>query len=202
MKYYEVRCNHNNTRVCLLKTGYQERPNGKIIYEGEFPLTKAFINMKDGFFKPKFEGYDDDGIIISKTKEKLEEMGFHQGHYNKELDWVVNDSDHRDDVRIIDENMYKKINNNQMDIIIVQSCDHLDSTYPESFSPIFILATKANHQLGDISRRNGDIAIVSQKDDQHYCGQWANGFGFFNVKFPIETSKVISKEEAEKFLNQ
>ena len=202
MKYYEVRCNYNNTRICLLKSGYKERPEGKIIYKGDFPLTNYFIDMKDGFYKPEFCGYDNEGIIISKTKEKLEKNGFHKGYYNEELDWIINDSYHRDDVRIINEEMYNKINNNKTNILIVNSCEHLDSEYPESFSPIYLLATKAIHKLGDISRDYGDIAIVSQKDDKYYCGYWANGFGFFNIKFPIDTSKIITKEEAQQFLNK
>ena len=99
MKYYEVRCNRDNTRVCLLRTGFMQKPEGEIIFEGEHKITKAFEDMKDGFYRPEFKGYDQNGIQISITKDKLKKIGINERHYTERLDWVVNDSDHRKDVR-------------------------------------------------------------------------------------------------------
>lgn len=198
MKYYEVRCNYNNTRVYLYNKGPYGHPEGKVIYDGEIELHKAFHDCKDGFFKPIFK---DIGKFPTKsiTRKKMKELGF-KGKLNKELYWVTTESDHRKDVRIVDEKLFQKLLKGETSLTIVSSCDHLDSNYPESFEHIYLYATEAYHKMGDISRKEGDIAIVSQKDENFYCGNWVEGFGFINVKFPINTSKIISKEEAEGFL--
>jgi len=198
MKYYEVRCNIDNTRVYLCNKGPWGHPEGKVIYDGEIELHKAFYDCGDGFFKPIFK---DTGKypIKSITRKKMKELGF-KGRLNKELYWVTTESDHRKDVRIVNEKVFQKLLQGKTNFTIVSSCDHLDSNYPESFEPVYIYATKAYHKMGEISREKGDVAIVSQKDTEFYCGNWVEGFGFIHVKFPIESSKVISKEEAEGFL--
>lgn len=201
MKYYEVRCNNLNTRVCLMHHGYINYPEGKVIFEGDFPILKAFEDMGDGFYRPKFD-FSESMFGYPLTKKELEQMGFQEGYYNEELTWVVVDSDHRPDVRVIDENMYNKIINNKTSLTVVAYCEHLESDYPESFESKYIIATKAEHQLGDISRMEGDLALVSQKNDKEYCGNWVEGMGFFNVRFPIETSRIVSEEEAKEFIRK
>ena len=195
MKLYEVRCNKNNSRVCLLRHGFLSSLAGEIIYDGDdsSEILKSFIDMGDGFFRPEF-GNKREAI----TNKKLISKGFHTT--NKKFKWVVSESDHRPDVRVITEDFYNKLLNNETEHIIVTDCDHLDSEYPESFEPIYLAATKAYHQMGEISREQEDVAIVSQKNDDFYCGRWAEGFGFVQVKFPVETSRVITKEEANEII--
>lgn len=196
MKYYEVRCNKNNSRVCLMRS--LSNPEGRLLYEGKVNFLKAFSSMGDGFYRPIFGEEDHDGLDQCHSANSLKNMGI--THFSKDLEWVVTDSSHRPDVRVVDENLYLRLVNNLEPVIVVASCDHLDSAYSHSFEPIYIVATTAIHKLGDISREAEDVAIVSQRDSEHYCGNWVQGFGFIDVKFPIASSRVISKTEAEEIL--
>lgn len=60
--------------------------------------------------------------------------------------------------------------------------------------------TKAIHKLGDISRERPDYCIVGLRPvDGNYIGNWVTGFGFVQVKFPIETTKALTRFELAKF---
>ena len=67
------------------------------------------------------------------------------------------------------------------------------------------IATKAIHKLGDISRHVDDgnysdnLCIVTSEDETNFIGSWVTGFGFFNVKFPKETTRDLTEEEVEYF---
>ena len=50
------------------------------------------------------------------------------------------------------------------------------------------MATKAIHQLGDISRDKEDLCFIHDEDEKNYIGNWITGYGFIEVKFPKETS--------------
>lgn len=63
----------------------------------------------------------------------------------------------------------------------------------------YLMGTKAYHQLGDISRDEFDLFRASGETDDYYIGSWVTGFGFFNVCFPKETSRELTKEEKEKY---
>lgn len=63
----------------------------------------------------------------------------------------------------------------------------------------YMMATKAMHKLGDISRDDPDICVVFEEDDENYIGNWITGFGFVNVKFPKETTRDLTEEEIEKY---
>ena len=62
-----------------------------------------------------------------------------------------------------------------------------------------MMATKAYHQLGDISRDKPDLCVISNETPDFYVGNWSEGYGFFNVLFPKETTKDLTDEEFEKF---
>lgn len=63
----------------------------------------------------------------------------------------------------------------------------------------YMMATKAIHQLGDISSDTPDICRVHEEHDEHYVGEWVTGLGFINVKFPKETTRNLTEDEIEKY---
>lgn len=71
-----------------------------------------------------------------------------------------------------------------------------------------MIATKAIHKLGDISRPlcpeelMENLCYISGEDDENYIGSWVLGFGFFNVKFPKETTRKLTQEEIDFFNTQ
>ena len=63
----------------------------------------------------------------------------------------------------------------------------------------YLMGTKADHTLGDISRDDEDLFNAYKETDEFYVGSWVTGFGFFDVTFPKETSRELTKEEIEKY---
>ena len=63
----------------------------------------------------------------------------------------------------------------------------------------YMMATKAIHLLGDISRDEPDLCTINKEDDDNYIGMWVTGFGFFDVKFPKETTRELTPEETKKY---
>jgi hypothetical protein len=43
--------------------------------------------------------------------------------------------------------------------------------------PCYMIATKAIHQTGDISRTILNICLVYAEDSNNYIGNWITGFG-------------------------
>lgn len=60
-----------------------------------------------------------------------------------------------------------------------------------------MMATNAYHQLGDISRDEPDLCYIYGDDGENWVGRWATGYGFFDVKFPKETTRPLTKKEKE-----
>jgi hypothetical protein len=74
-------------------------------------------------------------------------------------------------------------------------------------------ATEAHHLMGDISRREGDFAMVYVENiekgelkivhDPEYgpcwVGNWITGLGFIEVRFPVATTRDLTWVEAEVF---
>ena len=67
--------------------------------------------------------------------------------------------------------------------------------------PRYLMGTKAYHQLGDISRDEYDLFCTTAATEKYWVGMWVEGFGFFNVLFPKETSRELTKDEFEKYNN-
>jgi hypothetical protein len=59
----------------------------------------------------------------------------------------------------------------------------------------YMMATRAVHQLGDISRDEADLAVIYGADGDHYVGEWATGMGYVNVRFPKETTRELTDAE-------
>lgn len=63
---------------------------------------------------------------------------------------------------------------------------------------LYLIGSKAYHLLGDINRKE-DLFHASGETDNYYIGMWVTGFGLFNVCFPKETSRKLTKEENKKY---
>lgn len=63
----------------------------------------------------------------------------------------------------------------------------------------FMMATKAIHKLGDISRDEPDLCIIYSEDTDNYIGNWVTGFGFVEVKFPKDTTRKLTKKEEDHY---
>lgn len=65
--------------------------------------------------------------------------------------------------------------------------------------PRYMMATKAIHQLGDISRKKPDLCVVHSEDGNNYIGNWVTGLGYINVKFPKKTTRELTDKEKDKW---
>ncbi len=59
----------------------------------------------------------------------------------------------------------------------------------------YMVATKAIHELGDISDNSPKLCSIHGEDEKNFIGEWVTGFGFLNVKFPKETTRELTPEE-------
>lgn len=62
-----------------------------------------------------------------------------------------------------------------------------------------MMATKAYHQLGDISSDGPDICFIYNETKDFYIGNWIFGFGFFDVLYPKETTRTLTEEEINRY---
>ena len=65
----------------------------------------------------------------------------------------------------------------------------------------YMMATRATHKTGDLSRERPSLAIIypdGERED-HYVGEWAAGIGFINVEFPKDTTRPLNDEERERY---
>ena len=65
-----------------------------------------------------------------------------------------------------------------------------------------MMATKAMHKLGDISRDEPDLCRIYAEDGDDWIGSWVTGFGFFDVHFPKATTRPLTPEEVAHFEKQ
>lgn len=62
----------------------------------------------------------------------------------------------------------------------------------------YMMATIAHTFDGqDISRDKPDLAIIYDQVLGSYVGEWATGFGFVNVRFPIATTHPLTDAEKD-----
>ena len=71
--------------------------------------------------------------------------------------------------------------------------------HPDDEIYFHMMATKAYHQLGEISREKPDLCVIINETPNFYVGNWSEGYGFFHVLFPKETTRDLTDEEFEKF---
>jgi hypothetical protein len=82
---------------------------------------------------------------------------------------------------------------------MIYNIDRSDKMENKTFH---MIATKALHKLGDISREEGDLAIIYKEDENNYIGNWVTGFGFIDVKFPKDTTRDLTENEIEQYEKQ
>lgn len=59
------------------------------------------------------------------------------------------------------------------------------------------MATKATHLTGDLSSEEPDICYIYGETKTYYVGMWLLGYGFGDVKFPKETTRKLTRKEAD-----
>lgn len=64
----------------------------------------------------------------------------------------------------------------------------------------YMMATKAIHNLGDISREKPSLCLIHSEDEENYIGHWMEGMGFIDVKFPKDSTRELTDDEKKKFL--
>ena len=69
----------------------------------------------------------------------------------------------------------------------------------KEFKPCYMMATKAYHKLGDLTRDEADLCYVCEETEMNYMGSWVTGFGFINVVFPKETTRPLTNAEIDKY---
>jgi len=68
-----------------------------------------------------------------------------------------------------------------------------------NFKSCYMMATKAKHQLGNLSRDEPDLCYVKEENESNYIGSWVTGFGFFGVEFPKNTTRALTDAEIKKY---
>ena len=70
---------------------------------------------------------------------------------------------------------------------------------------MYMMATKALHQIGDVSSDEPDICRLYDEQPEgvdYYLGEWVTGLGLINVKFPKKTTRPLTEEEKEYYRKQ
>ena len=63
----------------------------------------------------------------------------------------------------------------------------------------YMMATKAVHKLGDISRKTPDLCRIAREDGDDWIGSWVDGYGFVEVRFPKATTRDLTAEEVARY---
>jgi hypothetical protein len=58
-----------------------------------------------------------------------------------------------------------------------------------------MMATRAIHVLGDISRDEPSLAIIYGEVTEGWIGEWATGLGMVNVLFPKASTRELTTDE-------
>lgn len=60
----------------------------------------------------------------------------------------------------------------------------------------YMMGTRAVHFFaGDISREEPELCLVYNQDGEDWIGQWVEGLGFFDVRFPKASTRDLTEEE-------
>ena len=95
-----------------------------------------------------------------------------------------------------------------------ETWDEYKARYREAYEPLRNRIFMGTAALGggtdkfDLSREEEDYFMIYSDDDEEfkqmdnfYVGWWITGFGFFGVIFPKATSRPVTDEEWEWFLD-
>ena len=59
----------------------------------------------------------------------------------------------------------------------------------------YMMATVAYHRLSDISSDHPTLCDIDSEDEENYIGNWVDGFGFVEVRFPKATTRELTDDE-------
>lgn len=59
----------------------------------------------------------------------------------------------------------------------------------------FMMATTAHHALGDISRDEPSLVVITGQIGDQWIGEWVTGVGYINVRFPKATTRELTTAE-------
>lgn len=59
----------------------------------------------------------------------------------------------------------------------------------------------AIHILGNIGRDEDDLVIIKSENEQHFIGNFVEGFGFMDVEFKKSDCRPLTSTEIEKLNN-
>lgn len=62
-----------------------------------------------------------------------------------------------------------------------------------------IMATKAIHGLGDISRSTPNLAAIHDETEDCYIGNFVEGAGFCDVRFSKSVCRELTEEEVARY---
>ena len=62
-----------------------------------------------------------------------------------------------------------------------------------------MMATKANHLTGDLSRKKPNLCLVASYDAENYYGNWVLGYGFIAVQFPKKTTRKLTAQDKKEW---
>lgn len=63
----------------------------------------------------------------------------------------------------------------------------------------YMMATTAKHKLGDISRDEPALCYIGKEHGDNFIGNWVEGFGFIEVRFPKATTRLLTEDEKEQY---
>jgi hypothetical protein len=62
-----------------------------------------------------------------------------------------------------------------------------------------MMATTATHVLGDLSRDEPSLALITGEEGGDWIGEWVTGVGYINVRFPKATTRELTDDERAEY---
>jgi hypothetical protein len=68
----------------------------------------------------------------------------------------------------------------------------------------YMMATKCYYHGDDtpLILEEPELCVVFEENDENYIGNWVEGFGFINLRFPRETTRPLTSSEKEHYHNR
>ncbi|MEV6297827.1 hypothetical protein AB0M02_00305 [Actinoplanes sp. NPDC051861] len=83
---------------------------------------------------------------------------------------------------------------------VVNSVNDRGETQEPVTSERYMMATHAHHTYaGQLSRFPAQLAIIHGEDSDDWVGEWAEGYGYVNVRFPKKTTRELTPAEIDHY---
>lgn len=73
--------------------------------------------------------------------------------------------------------------------------DRGETREPVTTTERYMMATRAIHKLGDLSREPANLALITGEEEHHWIGSWVEGYGYIGVRFPKTTTRPLTDAE-------